>query len=314
MKAFRNVAKQLVDKYPITFRDIDNDGVVMGDGTHSIVCKLSDRNNYLNRPHKRSNSDKTDTATKFLKKKLNSSAGCVQWNPADHGNSSEDKIKKINEMDTDDDDFFSLLDDTYVAQRLFLNDLENPPTVQEVQNKWPVLLQKSAIIWHFKKLTNISLELLEQSFESKAEKIVKYAIIKKILNEDSLEDVNKSCIEFYAKHFKEDISNLIYKMKAQSDQPISEIVRILSPCLLQDSNNQYSVIFEKIEILKSVTFMEGFSLMFALYFIFNLEYPSKIGATLEMVQRYHIKIHPASGGKSKKTKNKVLNLMKKIDV
>ncbi|KAG5875226.1 hypothetical protein JTB14_003990 [Gonioctena quinquepunctata] len=45
-----------------------------------------------------------------------------------------------------------------------------------------------------------------------------------------------------------------------------------------------------------------------------LEYPSKIGATLEMVQRYHMKIHPASGGKSKKTKNKVLNLMKKIDV
>ncbi|KAG5874916.1 hypothetical protein JTB14_023942 [Gonioctena quinquepunctata] len=72
--------------------------------------------------------------------------------------------------------------------------------------------------------------------------------------------------------------------------------------------------FEKIEILKSVTFMEVFSLMFALYFIFNLEYPSKIGATLEMVQRYHMKIHPASGGKSKKTKNKVLNLMKKIDV
>ncbi|KAG5862749.1 hypothetical protein JTB14_001596 [Gonioctena quinquepunctata] len=66
---------------------------------------------------------------------------------------------------------------------------------------------------------------------------------------------------------------------------------------LISKDNQYSVIFEKIEILKSVTFMEGFSLMFALYFIFNLEYPSKIGATLEMVQRYHMKIHPASGGK-----------------
>ncbi|KAG5863735.1 hypothetical protein JTB14_020350 [Gonioctena quinquepunctata] len=80
----------------------------------------------------------------------------------------------------------------------------------------------------------------------------------------------------------------------------------------QIRNNQYSVIFEKIEILKSVTFMEGFS--FALYFIFNLEFPSKIEATLEMVQRYHMKIHPASGEKSKETKNKVLNLMKKIDV
>ncbi|KAG5865544.1 hypothetical protein JTB14_009253 [Gonioctena quinquepunctata] len=53
MKAFKYVAKQLLEKYPNTFRDIDNDGVVIGDGTHSAITKLSDRNHYLNRPHRR---------------------------------------------------------------------------------------------------------------------------------------------------------------------------------------------------------------------------------------------------------------------
>lgn len=40
------IAKKLVQQYPQTFQDLD-------DGYQSILLKLIDRNNYLNRPHKR---------------------------------------------------------------------------------------------------------------------------------------------------------------------------------------------------------------------------------------------------------------------
>lgn len=54
--AFKHVARKIVEKYPSTFRDIDSDGIVIGDGTYSLICKMVDRNHYLNRPHKRGGS------------------------------------------------------------------------------------------------------------------------------------------------------------------------------------------------------------------------------------------------------------------
>lgn len=53
-KAFKLVAKKVIDRYPVAFRDQDDDGTVLGDGSHSMFSSLQDRNNYLNRPHKRS--------------------------------------------------------------------------------------------------------------------------------------------------------------------------------------------------------------------------------------------------------------------
>lgn len=47
------VARKLVDRYPQMFQDEDEDGVIIGDGAHTIYWKLQKRNNYLNRPHKR---------------------------------------------------------------------------------------------------------------------------------------------------------------------------------------------------------------------------------------------------------------------
>lgn len=47
-KAFKIIAKKIVDKYPQTFKDMDEDGKCFGDGTHTLYLKLRDRNSYLN--------------------------------------------------------------------------------------------------------------------------------------------------------------------------------------------------------------------------------------------------------------------------
>lgn len=57
-------------------------------------------------------------------------APCVKWNASNEGISSEDKIKRINEIDTVNDEYSSLLEDTCVDHRLFLIDLE-PPTAKK---------------------------------------------------------------------------------------------------------------------------------------------------------------------------------------
>ncbi|KAM0734103.1 hypothetical protein ACS0PU_012468 [Formica fusca] len=49
-KAFKIIAKKVIEKYPQTFKDMDEDGKCFGDGGHTYL-KLRNRNCYLNRPH-----------------------------------------------------------------------------------------------------------------------------------------------------------------------------------------------------------------------------------------------------------------------
>lgn len=52
-KGIKIVAKKMINKYPTMFRDVDENGMILGDGSHSLYSKIQDRNNCLNRPHKR---------------------------------------------------------------------------------------------------------------------------------------------------------------------------------------------------------------------------------------------------------------------
>lgn len=53
-KTFSARAKAIVDKFPKTFMDDDEDGSIIGGGNCSLLMKLIHRNNYKNRPHKSS--------------------------------------------------------------------------------------------------------------------------------------------------------------------------------------------------------------------------------------------------------------------
>ena len=76
-KGLKNIAKKVVLKYPKTFQDIDEDGHVYGDGSHSIFSKLREHFKYVNR---RSSAERSDAPSpislKKRKKMLASKAGC----------------------------------------------------------------------------------------------------------------------------------------------------------------------------------------------------------------------------------------------
>lgn len=70
---------------------------------------------------------------------------------------------------------------------------------------------------------------------------------------------------------------------------------------------------EKEEIFEDTSFIETFLVCFGLYFVMNLVFPKEAATTLEMIQRFHLKIHPDSGTKAKSaSKGKVLTLMKNL--
>lgn len=85
VKAFKIVAKKIVEKYPKIFKDMDEDGKCFGNDTHTTFSKLHDRNCYLNRPHmKRSLSRSLNIPLKKQRKVLSAKAGCSNWQPEKH--------------------------------------------------------------------------------------------------------------------------------------------------------------------------------------------------------------------------------------
>lgn len=205
--AFKVVAKKLAEKYPTFFRDVDEDGAVIGDGTHTIFAKLQDRNNYLNRPHKRPRGSTSGSLLK-IRKQLDVKTGCPNWEPEVQLDVEEVHVN----ADTDESQY---LETTYPLVRQFLNDLDSPPTAVQIKEKWPVLLQRDAIIWHFHKLTDIRLENLEICFSQKATKIVNFGIQKKYLEEFNENRKYEDTLIFFAKYFKEDLKYIYYQFKVR---------------------------------------------------------------------------------------------------
>lgn len=116
------------------------------------------------------------------------------------------KIKVLTEIT-------NIMDSLYNEQRMFLNNFENPPTVQQITEKWPFLLRKYFLMKHFSKLTEISIPEVLSRFDAKLNDIVFYAennkkkVFEKINSRDKDE---KFFLNFVCAYFKEDV-NFIFK-------------------------------------------------------------------------------------------------------
>lgn len=222
-KALKVVAEKIVNKYPKIFKDMD-DEKCFGDGCHTIFLKLRDRNCYLNRPHmKRCLSQTLTIPLKKQKKILSAKAGCSNWQPEKHIDTEtvetiEDKTKFLREIMYDDTSksdpkiqhkIILYLEATYSAQRLYLNNVHEIPTIKDIKNTWPILLQKRYMFWHYEQLMGHSIRILKEEMLKKQDKILSYAHNKKYKDIiDSNNPTEIKLIKIIMKHFKEDFENL----------------------------------------------------------------------------------------------------------
>lgn len=124
--------------------------------------------------------------------------GCSNWQPDVVDAAPEtldDKKNFINGADFSDinnhEHIFKLLDETFAIQRLFLNNQEMPPTLQDIRKEWPVLLIKEVLVWHYKKLMGQDLDEVFSKFYLKVNKIIAFGIQKKYIGADIPDDQNK---------------------------------------------------------------------------------------------------------------------------
>lgn len=124
----------MVQKYPHIFKDHDDDGVPIGDGSASIFCKLYERASYLRRHHKRKNSSPS-VSPQLAKKKANMMAGCSNWAPSFDNpavtKSDKDKLQTLSENNKEE--FGRLMEATYSEQKKFFKNVDSPPTVEMIK-------------------------------------------------------------------------------------------------------------------------------------------------------------------------------------
>lgn len=150
-------------------------------------------------------------------------SGCANWQPdvLRKPESLDDKKEALNGLDRDSaltEELYTLLNETYGMQRLFLNKAE-PPSIEIILKEWPVLFHPEVVFWHFQKLVLRNLNDLETMFTVKKRKLVQFGIQHKLL--DHIPDENEEkeltfVLNIVAKYFKEDISHLIHNWEEVS--------------------------------------------------------------------------------------------------
>lgn len=209
--ACRIIAAKIIQKYPETFKDTDKTGVTIGSGDHGLVSKLIDRNNYLNRPHKRPGSfaaERPKIPKKMVKQLVNSRSGCAgNWQPQCF-NPKADAQEYLQQNNLLMDElFWEKQEESFPHQRSFINNVEKPPTIDEVKKKWPTLFKKEVIWWHFTKVTGSNAKDVLHNLDQNAEHIANLANrLKQELQTNRLNDKLLSLLQFVAAHFKEDLS------------------------------------------------------------------------------------------------------------
>lgn len=169
--AIKIVTKKIIDKFPDIFRDIDEDGMVIGDGTYTVFKKIQDRNNYLNRPHKRKSLalQPSDADNPVVNKKIKTCqrAGCISFEPP-----VTELIEKSDLLSESNPNFEEMFLKSYPQQRNFLN---KNPTYDEIKQEWPMLFKNKTALLHFKELTKCDLSNLPIASDQKFSKFEKLA-------------------------------------------------------------------------------------------------------------------------------------------
>lgn len=212
VESIADVAEVLVDLCPDTFADKyksgSKEGQIMGKGTATLIRKMVNRNNYLNRPH---NSDDLNNTLKvpLKSRKLLQSlrVGCPNWQPEGYAAgitpdiAEEHRVFFLDYKNFSEDDeeiFHSCLTkfkESFPLQRLFLNSVDNPPKHGDIATTWPCLLDSFYLNMHFRLLSDCDVSLLAGSIESDIPTFLAYGTMKGFYNlDDGLTDHEKNIL------------------------------------------------------------------------------------------------------------------------
>uniref|UniRef100_A0A3P8NYM5 Uncharacterized protein n=1 Tax=Astatotilapia calliptera TaxID=8154 RepID=A0A3P8NYM5_ASTCA len=288
----------------------------------------------IRQPRKRSTRENNegDVAIKRGRSELDS-YGCINWQPTTlpEGETSETLETKRQTMSTvfrsagpqaiETTDVNTYMSLTYIYQRHMLNSWP-APTLCEVQEHWPFLFTKRGLCTHFHTLTDIEVETrLSEALLTKGRRILNFFQSQRLQWNKEIEHLLRECdsaklnhnqiataaILLLMKYFQEKEDSIFILADAFSTKMSveREMTLPITPRVIALGNNFMSASRWMISLEGKVfyepeqmhDFASTLAVFFASYYVFNLEYQESASITLEMIQRFFVRINPDMGTK-----------------
>uniref|UniRef100_A0A3P9DB82 Uncharacterized LOC101486530 n=1 Tax=Maylandia zebra TaxID=106582 RepID=A0A3P9DB82_9CICH len=288
----------------------------------------------IRQPRKRSTRENNegDVAIKRGRSELDS-YGCINWQPTTlpEGETSETLETKRQTMSTvfrsagpqaiETTDVNTYMSLTYIYQRHMLNSWP-APTLCEVQEHWPFLFTKRGLCTHFHTLTDIEVETrLSEALLTKGRRILNFFQSQRLQWNKEIEHLLRECdsaklnhnqiataaILLLMKYFQEKEDSIFILADAFSTKMSveREMTLPITPRVIALGNNFMSASRWMISLEGKVfyepeqmhDFASTLAVFFASYYVFNLEYQESASITLEIIQRFFVRINPDMGTK-----------------
>nr|XP_033476324.1 uncharacterized protein LOC117253086 [Epinephelus lanceolatus] len=273
-----------------------------------------------------------DGSTKTVRCKVDS-YGCINWQPkcvpeGETSESLEDRRKDImaifqsagpRAVDRPGVDESMRL--TYIYQRHMLNSCP-PLSISVIEEHWPFLFTKRGLCDHFKALTGIDIcDRVGEALQSKGTRIINFfqrqtqnRAIQRLLRdiESNTTAMQQSrtgiaAVLLLMKHFQEQEGSIFLLADATATKRSIETDMTLpsTPRLIMLGNTFLSATKWMVSIEGRVAyvleehlgFADALSVFFGCFYVFNIEYQEPACATLELIQRFFMRINQEEGTK-----------------
>ncbi|KAK2863400.1 hypothetical protein Q5P01_002933 [Channa striata] len=259
--------------------------------------------------------------------------GCVNWQPIalPEGETVESLEAKRKTMSAvfrsagpqaielvDVDEYMTL---TYICQRQMLNSWP-APHICEIKEEWPFLFTKRGLCSHFRSLTGVEVDTrIKEALSTKGRKIWNYCQSRRLKQPEEIGDLlsesdsrelsndqmSIAVILQLMKCFKENEDSIFILADALSTKESVETEMTLPtmPRVIMLGNKFMSATRWMVSMEGKIfyeadqfhDFPSVLAVFFGSYYVFNLEYQESASTTLEMIQRFFVRINPDVGTK-----------------
>ncbi|KAK2899480.1 hypothetical protein Q8A73_012609 [Channa argus] len=287
----------------------------------------------IRQPRKRLSSENAphDVAIKRGRSELDRYS-CINWQPTvlpdgETVDSLEAKRKSMStvfrsagaqaiEM-TDVDEYMKL---TYIHQRQKINSW---PALRicEIKEEWPFIFTKRGLCTHFHSLTGVEVDArLKEALSTKGQRIWNYCQSRRLKQTEEIwhllseadsrelsnDQISIAVILLLMKCFQENEDSIFIladastKTSVETEMTLPSTPRVIMLGNMLMSATRWMVSMEGKIFYEADQFHDFSSVLavfFGSYYIFNLEYQESASTTLEMIQRFFVRINPDVGTK-----------------
>ncbi|XP_022227248.2 uncharacterized protein LOC111077329 [Drosophila obscura] len=329
IRVFRQVAQQAAEKYPDSLMEKDREGQLLATTPQSLISKMINRNNALNRPQKRASgsSNSGNFEIHITSKKRKSSVGAATAANGDAkalaaSRDLEEKKELLissyrGSTTVEPATITEYMKECFPLQRAFFNNSEKIPDITSIKDNWPYIFNKELLYQHFELLMSIDPRVLEKRLTSEKERIFRFFKTSKNKKISALEESNANLLRGLAYHFNED-PDYIFKQLDKGPYPKDVLQQmnptnapwvalVNTPMTTADGVEVQSeaMVYIEGQIMAQFTANDGdlpdiIAQLICYYYTFNMMYPKEANQTLEFMVIYFLQHAPEQARNSKK--------------